>query len=195
VPKDEDIQRERKRVDYRRVSVKGNEVVFSSPDTRIDLGGIAKGYISGKLKEYLQGKGCTSAMINLGGNVSAIGKKTDGSPWIVGIQKPFSERGEILTTVQAADQAVISSGIYERYFRANGAFYHHIIDPQTGYPAKSDLNQVTIIGTDDTACDALATIGIVLGREKTEKLTGKLKTPVKVLFTGKKNELEWYPSS
>jgi thiamine biosynthesis lipoprotein len=160
----------------------------------IDLGGIAKGYISEQLKSYLREEGCSSAMINLGGNVSSLGTKPGGAPWIVGIQKPFSDRGEILTTVESTDNAVISSGIYERYFRANGKFYHHILDPQTGYPAETDLNQVTIIGEDDAACDALATIGIILGREKTKKLAEKLDAPVKILFTGRNNELEWYPS-
>ena len=194
VPEDNKIRQELKRVDYRKVHVENRTVTFDSPDTMIDLGGIAKGYISEQLKSYLREKGCSSAMINLGGNVSSLGTKPGGAPWIVGIQKPFSDRGEILTTVESTDNAVISSGIYERYFRANGKFYHHILDPQTGYPAETDLNQVTIIGEDDAACDALATIGIILGREKTKKLAEKLDAPVKILFTGQNNELEWYPS-
>nr|WP_162156370.1 FAD:protein FMN transferase [[Eubacterium] cellulosolvens] len=194
VPKEEEIKRELERVDYRKVHIDGQTVTFDAADTMIDLGGIAKGYISERLRKYLKGEGCTSAMINLGGNVSALGTKPGGKSWVVGIQKPFSDRGEILTTVEAEDQAVISSGIYERYFRANGQFYHHILDPKTGYPAETDLNQVTIIGGDDTACDALATIGIVLGREKMKELTDRLEMPVEILFTGQNNELEWYPT-
>jgi len=196
VPDDADIQEQLKKVDYTKVHLNGNELSFDSPDTMIDLGGIAKGYISGKLKEYLTGEGCRSALINLGGNVRAIGTKPDGSEWTVGIQTPFDDRGTVLTTLSTSDDSVISSGIYERYFESNGKIYHHIIDPRTGYPAETDLNQVTVVGEDDAAGDALATIGIVLGENGMKKFlkAHNLTSSETVLFTDQDNSYAWYPS-
>lgn len=196
VPDDADIQEQLKKVDYTRVHLNGNELSFDSPDTMIDLGGIAKGYISGKLEDYLVSEGCSSALINLGGNVRTIGTKPDGSEWTVGIQTPFDDRGTVLTTLNTADDSVISSGIYERYFESNGKIYHHILDPRTGYPADTDLNQVTVVGEDDAAGDALATIGIVLGEEGMKEFlqTNDLTSTETVLFTDQENQYEWYPA-
>ncbi|MGN0362252.1 MAG: FAD:protein FMN transferase [Bilifractor sp.] len=193
IPDDTSISKALQKVDYTKVHVKGNTVTFDSPDTMIDLGGIAKGYISLKLKDYLKQNGCTSAMINLGGNVSVLGSKPDGSPFIVGIQKPFAERGEVLTTVDAEDESVISSGVYERYFRKNGKLYHHILDPKTGYPADTSLNQATVIGTDDVLGDALSTICILLGRENAEELIRNNDLDVTVLFTDTDNQVTAFP--
>lgn len=197
VPDDKDIQEQLKKVDYTKVHLDGNELSFDSPDTMLDLGGIAKGYISGKLKDYLTKEGCQSALINLGGNVRAIGTKPDGTDWTVGIQTPFDDRGTVLTTVSTADDSVISSGIYERYFKKDGKIYHHILDPRTGYPAETDLNQVTVLGEDDAAGDALATIGIVLGQEGMKDFLQKnhLTDTETVLFTDKDNAYTWYPSA
>lgn len=193
VPDDADIQKALEFVDYRKVHIDGNTVTFDSPDTQIDLGGIAKGYISLKLKNYLKNNGCTSALINLGGNVSVLGEKPDGSPFVVGIQKPFADRGSVLTTINATNDSVISSGVYERYFRKNGRLYHHILDPKTGYPADTGLNQATIIGTDDVLGDALSTICILLGRDRAEELIRKNSLDVTVLFTDTDNQMSWYP--
>lgn len=195
VPDDEDIREQLKKVDYTQVHLDGNQLSFDSSDTMIDLGGIAKGYISGKLKDYLKKEGCTSALINLGGNISTIGTKPDGSAWNVGIQKPFDSRGEVLTTVRVSDESVISSGIYERYFKSGGKLYHHILDQRTGKPAETDLDQVTVVGEDDAAGDALATIGIVLGKEKTEQFLSDhgLADSVRVLFTDRNLDYTWYP--
>jgi len=197
VPDQADIAEALKKVDYRKVHLDGNTISFDSPDTEIDLGGIAKGYISGKLCEYLESEGCRAALINLGGNVRAIGTKPDGTDWTVGIQTPFDDRGTVLTTVSTADDSVISSGIYERYFKKDGKIYHHILDPRTGYPAETDLNQVTVLGEDDAAGDALATIGIVLGQEGMKDFLQKnhLTDTATVLFTDKDNAYTWYPSA
>ncbi len=193
VPDSEKISGALEAVDYRNVSLDGNTITFSSDETQIDLGGIAKGYISEKLKTYLTENGCTSALINLGGNVSTVGHKDDGSEWIVGVQKPFSVRGEVLLTVGSADNCVISSGIYERYFEQDGEFYHHIIDPSTGYPAKTDLNQVTVIGSRDADCDALSTICLLLGEEKAVEFYETQNLDVTLIFTNSENEVTWYP--
>ncbi|MCD8007714.1 MAG: FAD:protein FMN transferase, partial [Clostridiales bacterium] len=113
----------------------------------IDLGGIAKGYTSQRIMELFEEVGVTSAMVSLGGNIQCLGTKPDGSLWRVGIQDPVGSEGAIVAVIEVEDQAVITSGSYERYFtdEATGETYHHIIDPTTGYPADSGLISVTIV--------------------------------------------------
>ena len=135
---------------------------------KIDLGGIAKGYISGKVADFIEEQGVENAVINFGGNVVTIGKKTDGSDWNVGIQDPNAEGQQILGVTKAADQAVITSGIYERKFKAGGKTYHHIIDPKTGYPVENDVEGVTLKCPRDKAgqCDAMSTICLLMGSDE-----------------------------
>ncbi|MCR5774188.1 MAG: FAD:protein FMN transferase [Lachnospiraceae bacterium] len=182
VPGDDEIKEALKKVGYGRVHCEGNIVTFDDPETQIDLGGIAKGYISSKLKEYLKSEGCTSAMINLGGNVSTVGSRPDGSAWVVGIQEPFKERGTVYETVEVKDRCVVSSGTYERHFAVDGKEYHHILDPSTGYPADTSLEQATVVGEDDVLCDALSTICVLLGKEKAGEMIKEQGIDVDVLF-------------
>lgn len=193
VPTEEEIKEALSKVDYTRVHLDGNTVTFDTDDTMIDLGGIAKGWISYALKMYLKENGCSSACINLGGNVTTVGLKENGKNWNIGVQIPFSNRGEILTAIQAEpDSCIISSGTYERYFEEDGVLYHHILDPRTGYPAEVGLTQVTMTGMDDAACDALATAALVLGREDFERMMEENDRPEEVLFTDEDLQYEWY---
>ncbi|MCR5250959.1 MAG: FAD:protein FMN transferase [Lachnospiraceae bacterium] len=130
-----------------------------------DLGYIAKGEISKRIAEHLKECGIRSALINLGGNVVALGEKPDGSPFTVGIQDP-DEPSALLTTVDVTDKAVVTSGSYERCFTVDGTLYHHILDPETGYPVNNGLCSVTIISSDPIAADALSTACFVMGKEK-----------------------------
>lgn len=193
VPSQEEIEEALKKVDYRKVHVSGSTILFDDPGTQIDLGGIAKGYISGTIKDWLKEQGCTSALINLGGNVSVLGTKPDGSNWKVGIQEPFADRGTILEVVEIGSGCVISSGTYERYFEQDGKQYHHILDPSTGYPAETELQQASVVGEDDILCDAFSTICILEGRENAEKLAEDSGLDVRILFVGEDHEGEWYP--
>lgn len=195
VPEQNEISDALAKVDDGKIHIDGNVVSFDSPDTRIDLGGIAKGYVSDRLKEYFEQQGCTSACINLGGNVCLAGRRDDGKMWKVGLQKPFADRGDLLTTIEAENECVISAGIYERYFISDGTIYHHIMDPFTGYPADSGLNMVTVIGNNGTEADALSTIGIVLGQEETEKLIRNNGIDVEIIFTDSENNMSFYPES
>lgn len=171
VPSEEDLQTAASTVDWRGVLVEGNTVTLSDPETHIDLGGIAKGYIADKVSEDLRKNGVTSAIISLGGNIVCIGEKGSGEkakPFRIGIEKPYSEQSQILGTVEAADQTVVTSGVYQRYFEAGGIRYHHILDATTGYPAQSDIAGVTLKAADGRSadCDALATIFLIMGEEK-----------------------------
>lgn len=157
-------------VDYNAVHIEGNTVRLEDPEASIDLGFLAKGYIADQLKALFLEKGLTSALINLGGNVLAVGNKPDGSAFRTGIQKPFGARGETVWIVGLTDQSLVSSGSYERYFEAEGVIYHHILDPATGYPAETDLDGVTILSNSSLAGDALSTTCFLLGYEKGQKL-------------------------
>ena len=132
-------------IDYHCVSVEGNTVTLTDPEARIDLGGIAKGYIADRVKEYLETEGIKHALIDLGGNMLALGNRYDGTDFRIGLQKPFAETGTAMAAVSINDPAVVTSGDYERYFEKDGIIYHHILDPDTGYPVQNDLDQVTII--------------------------------------------------
>ena len=95
----------------------------------------------------------------------SIGTKPDGSQWRVAIQSPESDN-EYIGILNTSDKAVITSGGYERYFEDNGNTYHHIIDPETGYPSDSNLTSVTIICDDGTIADAFSTSLFIMGLEK-----------------------------
>lgn len=149
--------------DYHSISINGNTVTVSNPQTRIDLGGIAKGYIADKMKEYLNKNGVTEGIINLGGNVLTVGPKDDKDSYTIGIQKPFSEDGTAMASIDITDATVVSSGVYERYFYVDDVLYHHILDPATGYPYENNLLGVTIICPHSVDADALSTTCFALG--------------------------------
>lgn len=127
-----------------------------------------------KMKELLVSKGVKSATINLGGNVLCIGKKTDNTPFRIGIQKPFADRSETIAILDIEDKSVVSSGIYERYFEKDGTFYHHILNPDTGYPYDNHLVSVTIISDQSMDGDGLSTSCFALGLEKGMELINSL---------------------
>lgn len=163
IPDDTNIQSALSTVDYHNIKIDGNEVTLLNPDTKIDLGGIAKGYIADRMKAFLNSKGITAGFINLGGNVLALGSKADGSAYTIGIQKPFAEENEAIASVSITDETVVSSGVYERYFEVNGKRYHHILDTNTGYPYDNGLLEVTIITKNSVDGDGLSTTCFSLG--------------------------------
>ena len=117
---------------------KANFVTLGA-DQQIDFGGIAKGYTSSRIMDIYKDNGITSGLVNLGGNVQALGTKTDGTKWKIAVQSP-DDTEDYLGILSVQDKAVITSGGYERYFEQDGVTYHHIIDPKTGYPAESACN-------------------------------------------------------
>ena len=141
------------------------KISFEDEQIKIDLGGIAKGYTSSRIMEIFKENGIESGLVNLGGNVQALGTKTDGSNWRVAVQSP-DDTEDYLGVLSIQDKAVITSGGYERYFEQDGVTYHHIIDPKTGYPAENGLVSVTIVSEDGTLADGLSTSLFVMGKEK-----------------------------
>ena len=130
------------------------------------------------------------ALINLGGNVLALGTKLDGSDYNIGIQKPFDESGNPVTSVRISDQSVVTSGIYQRYFKKDGTIYHHILDPATGYPCKNNLYSVTIITDSSLTADALSTTCFLLGYDRGMKLIDQLDN-VDAVFITDDNEIHY----
>ncbi len=154
-------------VDYHGVTIEGTTVTLKDPDAKIDLGGIAKGFIADQLKAFLLEKKIPGAMIDLGGNILAVGQKPDGSPWHIGIRRPFGETAsDLIATAQIPEGSVVTSGIYERYFEKNGELYHHLLDSSTGYPAETGLLSVSIYSDSSAEGDALSTSCFLLGQEK-----------------------------
>ena len=170
VPESQAIQNALAHIDYHSIEIQGSRVRLNDPEAVIDLGFIAKGFIADKMKEFLLSKGVTSALINLGGNLVAVGSKPDGTPFKIGIQKPFASSGTAALTLDLTDISVVSSGNYERYFEKDGRLYHHILSAETGYPVENELSQVTILSPDSTQADALSTLCFILGYEKAVRL-------------------------
>lgn len=166
IPADTNISNALSTIDYHNVVINGNEVSLLAPSTTIDLGGIAKGYIADKMKAYLNEQGITSGIINLGGNVLTVGPKDNNDTYNIAIQKPFSEDGSPIASVEITDQSVVTSGTYQRYFKKDGIIYHHILDVTTGYPYENDLCSVTIINDSSVDGDGLSTTCFTYGLEK-----------------------------
>lgn len=165
VPDDETIKNLLKNTGYEKIETSENKIKIPE-NYEIDLGSVAKGYTSDKVSEILSENGVESALLNLGGNVQAVGSKPDGSDWKVAVVNPFDE-SENLCSIKINNKAVITSGNYERYFTDdNGNKYWHIIDPETGSPARNGIVSATIIGEKGVMCDALSTSLFVLGTEK-----------------------------
>ena len=160
VPSRSEIAEALKSVDYHSIEIKENTANLHGK--KIDLGGIAKGYITDKVVSYLEGKGVKKALVNLGGNIKVTGK------FNIGIRKPFTE--EILLNMPLENKSAVTSGIYERYIEKDGEIYHHVLDPATGCGVKNELSSVTVIGENSADCDALSTACLLLGTEKGKEI-------------------------
>ncbi|MGN0398639.1 MAG: FAD:protein FMN transferase [Blautia sp.] len=167
IPAEQDLTTALEKVGYSSVQLQEpDRIIFENQDTMLDVGALAKGYIADRLKEYLVSQNVEKGWINLGGNVLTIGEKENGVPWRIGIRKPFGEDGEICAYVEVEDCSIVSSGIYERYFEKDGVLYYHVLDPDTGYPAETDMAQVTILSKNSLEGDGLSTSCLLMGYEK-----------------------------
>ena len=164
VPTEDEVSEYLKLSGSDRVLISGSTVKLDA-GMGLDLGGIAKGYASDRAAEILRNKGVQSAMVSLGGNIYALGSNPNGRPWNVGIQHPADADGYI-GVVSVSDMAVVTSGTYQRFFESDGKVYHHILDPETGYPSESGLCSVTILCENGTLADGLSTALLVMGLDE-----------------------------
>ncbi len=196
VPPEDEIEQAVDTVDYRKVELNNTEVTLKDPRAQLDLGGIAKGFVADRTAEYLESQGVTSGIVNLGGNVVTIGEKEKDTPFVIGVQRPYSDRTEMIGSIPASDQTVVTSGVYERKFEQDGKLYHHILDPETGYPVETDLEAVTIVAAKGNSCfcDGLSTSCLMAGLEEARKLVARMQEEhpdkhIEALFVDKNDNI------
>ncbi|GGP08402.1 FAD:protein FMN transferase [Oceanobacillus neutriphilus] len=155
-------------IDYEKIELDEAEqtVMLKETGMRLDLGAIAKGYIADEVMELLDEEGVTTAVIDLGGNIYVMGNQTSGDPWVVGVQNPFSGKGETVGRLTATDQSIVTSGIYERYLEVDGEIYHHLLNPKTGYPFEGELASVSVVSDHSVDGDGLSTLLFSKGLEE-----------------------------
>jgi len=168
VPEPGEIEEALRRVGYQHIILdkENSRAKLELPGMAVDLGGIAKGYAADEAARILREEGVEHAIVNLGGNVITLNTKPDGSRYRIGLQEPFAPTGEYMAIVHIEDESFVSSGIYERYFEQDGKIYHHLLNPQTGYPEDNALTSVTIITGVSIDADALSTATFLMGLEK-----------------------------
>jgi thiamine biosynthesis lipoprotein len=170
VPTEAEIKEALATVDYRQVIIGENTVQLANPNAWIDLGAIAKGFIAYEIGEFLAANGAKGALIDLGGDIVAVGNRHDGSPWRVALRKPFGEAGEWLGVIEVLWACVLSSGTYQRQFEIDGVRYHHILDPNTGMPVISDVVSATMITHTAVIGEGFSTVAVLQGSERTKEL-------------------------
>lgn len=184
IPTEEEIEETLDKIDYKKIEFQeDNKIFLTDEDMSLDLGAIAKGYAADYVINYLNEKDVDSAFINMGGNVSVHRDKVDGSLWKVGIQDPVRNRGNIIAAIEGEDISVVTSGNYERYFMEDGVRYHHIINPETGYPARKGIISSTVISNNSSYADALSTSFYILGVEKSFQIAKGMEDVNIVLIT------------
>lgn len=185
VPTKNEILEKLKLVNYKDILLdeKNSTVQLRRTGQAIDLGAIAKGYTADEVKKILLENNISSALINLGGNVFAVGSKPDGTSWNIGIQNPLDTRGQYIGTISVTDKSVVTSGNYERYFIVDGKRYHHIFDTKTGYPSEAGLISTTIVSDKSIDGDALSTSTYIMGLAKGIKLIESIKGVEAIFIT------------
>jgi thiamine biosynthesis lipoprotein len=164
LPSESEIRGRLPLVGYKGVELMAPDMIsLATRGVSLDLGGIAKGYACDKVVAMLREAGIEHAILDFGGNIYVIGDKPDGSNWRVGVRLPIlGESGEACV-VEVSDISVVTSGGYERFFELDGDIYHHLLDPKTGYPARSGLLSATVLASASADAAALATACFVLG--------------------------------
>lgn len=166
LPADEDIKNALARTGYEDVALDGaaHTILFRKEGMALDLGGVAKGYATGRAIKILRDSGIKDAIVGSGGNLYCLGKKTDAESWTVAIQHP-RKKDKVFMEIKLSDKAIDTSGDYEKYFILENKRYSHIINPKTGYPAAGHVISSTVIAGDPDFSDMLATAIMVLGQK------------------------------
>lgn len=186
VPKDGDINKVLEKTGSDKITVDGNYIKKES-GVEISLGGVAKGFLGDKILQIAEENDIT-AIVSLGGNIVLCGDNNEKGCWSVGVKNPLDTQTIACSFECDGGFSVVTSGAYERYFEKDGEIYHHIIDTETGKPAKSDLLSVTVIGTDGAMCDALSTALFASGKNKAVAFA-KENNGFEYIFITDKNEI------
>lgn len=164
VPDEADIEEALKKVDYTKILLNSDDksVMLEEAGMKIDPGGDAKGYAAALMRDIAEENG-VSGYLSIGGNMLVIGKNEDGSDFRIGIRDPLKDANSYFATISLDGYTMATSSTAEIYFEEDGVKYHHILDPSTGYPAESDLIQVSVISKDGLLADALSTTIFIKG--------------------------------
>lgn len=188
IPTEEEIEEKKDLVNYNGIGlVKNNMVYLKEKGMKLDLGGIAKGYAADEVKRIFEENEVENAIIDLGGNIYAMGTRNNSKPWRIGIQDPFEVSGDYMGIFNANNRSIVTSGDYERYFKHDGKKYHHIINPKTGYPSENEISGVSIVSNASIDGDALSTALFVLGVDQGMNLIDNLED-IDVIFVTKENK-------
>ena len=173
LPSEESIKNSVKNVGYQNIILdKTNSTIFlKNKGMKIGFGSIGKGYAADKTRELMKSFGVKAGIINASGDISTWGMQPDGTPWAIGINNPFKD-DTIAAVLYLKENAVTTSGSYEKYAEINGKRYSHIMNPKTGYPS-TGLTSVTVVGSNATMANGFSTSVMVLGRKKGLKLIKK----------------------
>lgn len=159
----------RQLVDYRKIRIENGKVIKENPNIKLDFNAIAQGYTSDLIASFLDNRGIKNYLVNTGGEIIARGNKTNKQPWVVGIEKPAEHQDSaqiVHTRITLRDKGLVTSGSTRKYVERNGKRYSHCINPKTGYPIEHQLLSVTVLAENSVWADALASICMVMGMEK-----------------------------
>ena len=181
-------------VDYRNIRIEDGKVIKKNPVIQLDFNAIAQGYTSDMIASFLESRGIENFLIDTGGEIMARGGKPNGQPWIVGIEKPadnWDSEQVVQTRIALRNKGLVTSGSTRKYIERNGKRYSHCIDPKTGYPVEHQLLSATVLAENSVWADALASICMVMGMEKSMEIINALDgVEAYYIFVNENNELE-----
>ena len=183
-------------VNYRNISIEDGKVVKAYPAITLDFNAIAQGYTSDLIASFLDSRGINNYLVDTGGEIMANGCKPDGQPWIVGIEKPadkWNSEQVVHTRIALRDKGLVTSGSTRKYVERNGKRYSHCIDPKTGYPVEHNVLSVTVLAENSVWADALASICMVMGLEKSLPLIENMDgVEAYYIYVNEQNALETF---
>ena len=183
-------------VDYRKIRIENGKVIKENPDMKLDFNAIAQGYTSDLIAAFLESRGINNFLVDTGGEIMARGSKPNGQPWIVGIEKPaenWDSEQVVQTRIALRDKGLVTSGSTRKYVERNGRRYSHCIDPKTGYPVEHNVLSATVLAENSVWADALASICMVMGMEKSLPLIESMDgVEAYYIFINEQNELETF---
>ena len=163
----------RQLVGYQKVKIVDDRVMKENPNMTLDFNAVAQGYTTDLIGKFLETRGIENYLVDVGGEIMARGTKPNGEQWTIGIEKPaenFDSERSVQIKIQLKDKGIVTSGNYRKYIEKDGVRYSHSIDPKTGYPVEQNLLSATIIADNAAWADCLATICMLVGKEKASKL-------------------------
>ena len=183
-------------VDYRKIHIEDGKVVKENPNMKLDFNAIGQGYTSDLIASFLDSRGIKNYLVDTGGEIVAKGSKPNGDPWIVGIEKPaenWDSEQVVQTRVALRDKGLVTSGSTRKYVERDGKRYSHCIDPNTGYPVEHQVLSATVLAENSVWADALASICMVMGLEKSLPLIESLDgVEAYYIYVNEEGELETF---